>query len=408
MNKGAKAKGFTLVEGLIVLGVVAVIAAMTASFLADQATDTLHDATIAAEAKDMALLSRAADDYTRAHDDLFPVGTTKPIAVTDLINEHLLPDGFANRNGAVGTSPLYQSYTVVAQRVVAGEPVRIVVSDGPDSNSPAPPVGRLSRIGVPYTTQAIHALNQAIAEKIQREYRVVAATLPPAGSGWATVDGVAGAFTKDLTGLLHALSWPRTVTLINFPDLSFGGGDDGGGNTHTGKYQSCRVAHPSAEDSNWDGNEDTIIPATCPAGYVNAGTWPHCNEPSNANVIWNTDVGSITLGKQYKTSLSRIRVVDRDHACDPRTPGCTPGGQQTMFDYFTNTVTNYGIVLNGAQIATDVGCTYDSYWQGSKATSSSACSLSYGGAIPCAYHGREHDPVVNLGGSDDIMCCLPK
>lgn len=393
-----RAGGFTLIETMIVVAAMLVIATISMMYFTQKIQSDARTSYISSEANDLGLLAQAVTKYVGTPPTSWTAkGTAYQILLADLITAQDLPANFANRNGAVGTSPFYQTYQIWGELDPTDGNPRVAILDTGNISA-----AQLMRMGSANTTTAVLAIKQTIANAVAQN-QWAAGTIAVAAN---SVTGSGGAWTKDLS------SWytptptvAAAAVLIGYPDLS--GSNSGGNNGNGSKWGNCNVAQPTATLYNGTASGTA---AACSNGMQPIAQWPNCASFNNTMpryATYPTDVGAIVIGQSDQVGNAVALIT----------------GYTQSSDYYGNTVynpiyttyrdswSNDDIYLNGAIVATDTKCVYTGHSQGnlnpgycyfgSPKPPSSACAVTTGYNTPVSAQA--------LGAqSYDLLCCMPK
>lgn len=372
-RKAHSVSGFTLMETLIVLALVATVLVVAVMSWRRSMAETAAKIAIESQANDLSVLNKAVRSYLRSPPSGWVSGTAYTIALSDLTAGGHLPNDFARRNGAVGNSPLNQPYVVRARIDPALNKAQAVIFD-----AGTPSFAKLDRLDIPTTADGILGVKLAVAQAARDNFKVIAATLP-AGSSTAT--GVGNAWTKDVGAILGltARPHPSAVALIGFADLEPDDSHNG-----AGRWKNCVQAKSV-------GNV-YITPQTavCPAGFTEVARWPFCGRENNyispQYDVYPSEVGAITLG-QRRIDMP-MQIATSWQVCQPalhvtgcRNPDNTPISHVPVMESFTGFQIDSTILLNGAELEPDVGCRMESYMQG-RVTFTSCDAWGSGGIPP--------------------------
>lgn len=232
-----RSKGFTLIETIIVVGLLAAALAITLSVMSmrskAQQAERLTDVT----ADEMAMIVGATRRYyTAARVSAIAADNVRSeLPISTLITEGLLPAQFANRFGAVGTSVYGHAYKVAVVRLTGGKLTFVVYESG------VAKVASLSRAGIENTPEARLTLKQTIVSELSKKHSLTAGVL---AANSAVARGGFASFQKDISLYVQPLqSQEVAVVLAGFPDLEIELDDPtnppGGGGLTAGK--SCIV-----------------------------------------------------------------------------------------------------------------------------------------------------------------------
>lgn len=217
-------RGFTLIETVIVITLAAAALTVALMYVSSLSRTQQREQLIEKMATEMAQIQRAMTEHmTGTVLSAVPNRTRTEVTVAQLITANRLPAGFANRDGAVGTSPFGQPYRVYVFRITgtlaAGENALTWVV----TESGTPLASRLARIGAEDTDDAVLGIKQTVAGALSKTHRLISGVVRPTTT---TVSGDFNGFTKDIAYLLPAAptaanrSW--VAILHGFADLSTG------------------------------------------------------------------------------------------------------------------------------------------------------------------------------------------
>lgn len=393
MRNNRANQGFTLLEILVVLVLMIPVMLGLVKLMSTQSQSASTSTLIATQAQEMAALQNAATQYIGTVSGGWAAGAVNTLGIPAMVTANKLPAGFANRNGAVGTSPLFQAYVVQAMIAAADNKPRIVITL---SGDPAP--ARLTRYGMTQSAADLQSYNQQVAEKVQALNAFAYSGVIAAGA--KSVTGNYGAFTEDVSALLAtAPNFPTAATLYGFPDL----GPSGAGGGGASKYQHCQTYAPTQLGGVWSN-------PTCPAGWTQLTSFPNCGSWNTSYTpqyaVYGSDVGNITLQfesdnssgstKSYTPCIGGASMPDGG-TC-PGLPGKSSCyATQTMVD--TSKSTGY-VMLNGASVNSDGVCFARNIIP---VAFPSGCCASQGG---CTTVTAWRPPQISaLSPATDILCC---
>ncbi len=400
MRLNEKEQGFTLLEILVVLVLMVPIMLAAAKLLSMQSQTSSMNTLIVTEAQELVALQNAAQQYITQVDSGWTAGIVNTLGIQAMITANLLPAGFANRNGAIGTAPLFQTYSVLAMLSSTDNNPRIVITL---SGNPAP--GRLSRYGMTQSIADLQGFNQEVAEKVQainnNTYSGVIA------GGVKVVTGNYGAFTEDVSALLAtAPNYPTAAVLYGYPDL----GPTQVNNPGASQYKACTIM-----------TAGTGVQPTCASGWKQLAAFPFCGASNNNYTlpiyqVYGSAVGDITLAS-VEDKYSYWATYYQQSGCAPGTalpspPGgtCPPSPNNTYrasVNKFTQIQDN-DILLNGAVIQNEYNCVTYGYTQYSMNVPNGSCGYSAQGGYPCVYADTTYNGAIAiLKNAQDILCCLP-
>ena len=211
-------RGFTLIETIIVVALIAVALTITLSVLTTRGKEQQADRLVNQASTEMAMLARATTSYfTADRVATLTVNAVAELQVTTLITEGLLPANFALRGGVLGTSVFGQRYQIRFMRVAATSTTPTVAAFVVTETG-VPAVASLSRAGIPNTVDGILNLKTRIAARISEEHKLSTGAIP---ANSRTVQGGFRGFTKDLTAFIPTVPTQALVAVLgNFADLS--------------------------------------------------------------------------------------------------------------------------------------------------------------------------------------------
>lgn len=311
-------RGFTLIETIIVVALIAVALTISLSVLTTRGKEQQAERLVNQASTEMAMLARATTSYfTADRVATLTVNAVAELQVTTLITEGLLPANFALRGGVLGTSVFGQRYQIRFMRVAATSTTPTVAAFVVTETG-VPAVASLSRAGIPNTVDGILNLKTRIAARISEEHKLSTGAIP---ANSRTVQGGFRGFTKDLTAFIPTVPTQALVAVLgNFSDLSSTvqlpgppGGNSGSlqcniinGVTGTcfrnrfGSWQSTPCWGQSALDAGTHYREPTL-----PANSVNVVRIPICGAGLN---IVSTGVAGVALttatgARNYQVTL---------------------------------------------------------------------------------------------------------
>lgn len=358
--------GFALFELVVALAVVAPLVLGLAVFLSHRATAEKRANYIAAEARELALIDKVlrkvnvihkADHDAGWYDDQAHPGAGYTLLIDQ---DHVLPDGFANRFGALGTSPFNQPYGMLAWGYKDSAGKHLGIGWLVHERGEATP-GLLSRIGVKAASPAaIGSLKHAIADEAMRSYGIHAAVVDAGSllaiapdSGWSI--NLAG--TYDTSAAFASATQPRVVVFVNNPELERESPVDGQVPTDSGPWDSVSLVVGKPGSPGYP-----AVDSQCPAGTQEMLKFPTCGYGTNNNnyFIYDTAGGPITFSHRIAKPMYALRGRITNKPCGGGAYGyCVREG-----------IREYGyedqrdILLSGAQIGTDGTCAWRGWVQG--------------------------------------------
>jgi prepilin-type N-terminal cleavage/methylation domain-containing protein len=399
------ARGFTLIEVTIAI-VVLLGAAYISLILAKNKIQTESVATVVnVEANELNMMMAAAQTYVPTNSAGWVANALHPISVDTLIANGNLPQSFALRNSVTGTSPLFEPYAILAAISSVDSKPRIMVTTGGD---PAP--ARLARYGLQLAIPDVQTLQQQIAEKAQQLAN------NPCGvvlNGATVVTGNYGAFSESISPPFFGGGPPnyaRPALLSGYPDLVVPGPTA----TNASLYKACEIRQPKIPVA---GNGQVPTNPSCQTGWTQLAKFPFCGTANYAwtpqYAVYGSAVGDITLSPGNTPTTSQL--IDTVWCYTANQPGCTyPGGPNALPGYYqrTDLYTNYSyysnVLINGAVVATDIGCTGSGYYQTSEPLGGTCYPGNGGGLYQCVYPtGGTSWAITSLNPAFDLLCCLP-
>lgn len=294
-----KYRGFTLAEAL---GVIAVIVVLTlgAIYVANStATTGRRDTAMEQQARAMTDLTAAARGYITDQGYAWPDGQ-RQITVAELIAAGRLPPDWQSRFGAVGATPLGQTYvaSVVKGGPATAKEYRLLVTE-----ATSPVKSRMGRIGLdPTQAERVRAYKAKVADLLQRRHNINAGLTGAPPSTVTMLGGMQLGITQQSSS--PAFAAVSVAILDGYPELNSNGASNGcpGGNCPAPKqYQQCSVVAPVGGI--------TGITGTCPAQYEEVARWPHCRmlyTDGNQDPILSTPVGPVTFHQAVGAATAAI------------------------------------------------------------------------------------------------------
>ncbi len=230
MKSVTRTRGFTLIETVIVITLAAAALTVALMYISSLSKTQQREQLIEKMAQEVAMIQRAMTEHMTGPVLTAVANRTRTqVTIPELITANRLPAAFADRDGAVGTSPFGQPYRIhvfrITDTLATGEnPLTWVITE---ANGPL--ASRLARIGSDDTEDSVLGIKQAVAGALAKQHRLISGVIR---STTTTVTGDFNGFTKDIAYLLPAgptaaqRAW--VAVLHGFADLSPGG--DGGGN----------------------------------------------------------------------------------------------------------------------------------------------------------------------------------
>lgn len=249
------ARGFTLLETLVVIGVFAIIIAAAAVWMQNMARNQTRDTWSQTQAKEMTMLANAVDRVITGNtvaaiqnlSDNTTLSQADTPTVAWLVAQGFLPPNFAFRRDstggqAVGTSPLGHPYVIrIRRELPLGSTTQLTRAIIMESGTYLPDA--IARTGQQATPGQLAALKTEIATVIERDFDRVAGTI---AEGTQTIHSALSNFTLDITawGIGNATTtW--AATFVNFNELDAGITDPDGDGGGPSPGSSCVVLPPS-------------------------------------------------------------------------------------------------------------------------------------------------------------------
>ena len=210
-----RVRGFSLIETLIVIVIIAGAAMVTMNLINSEQRRQQRTAMVAAQASEMAAMTRALEAYLESSDSL-PTELDTPFVLDPaiLVTEGLLPADFAIRPASgrtTATSPLGQEYLMIGVNTADGYRGALVPTGDPAA-------GFLARAGVPGNPESMTEYGISVMHSLKQDH-LVPAGITAAGS--MLVDRDVSGFSLDLTMLLETpLPHPAVISLAGFPEFS--------------------------------------------------------------------------------------------------------------------------------------------------------------------------------------------
>lgn len=295
-------RGFGLVELLIALAIMAVVLAGSARYLQEQRRRAVITQISGEYVNDLLTAARGLRAYVDANKSTWAAGSVNVVPLSTLRTGGYLPTSFAARTTGDGTTPMGNTYTMVAIKAATGSDAPAVV--GEVGNALA---ARLEAAGLAADASGMMALKRQIASTLSAS--VPAATIG-AGTTVATGSGSNG-WTKALAAYFPtAPSQPAVAALVGFPDLELEGGGGGGGEENPmNMYAICDVSLGNRFGTS----------GSCSAPTVTVKSWDSCQ--SSGFVVPVPEIGSaLTFGIQHN-SLGPVVTETEKNQCVAKCSG---------------------------------------------------------------------------------------
>lgn len=308
-------RGFSILELLVIVAVVAGLFAIGMTVMRQQANSALRAQMVAEEARDIAQYARALKQYIDTQTASLAVNTRTEVLPPALVTLGLLPNQFAQRQTAtsglqVGTSPFGQRYRAAIIRSSADNRVRGVIY-----TAEAPLWGAVTRIGLTQDNTIYYGLRREVAAAANTTHQQPAGAMP---LNSATAFGTGNSYSMDFSAWTAGAqnTIPMTVVPVNFPEFETANPNPPGGTPFTGEciVRDASLGCPGGVCS-WSGG--SWSQPTCPSTHpVNRGSVPMC--PAGAQ--FSTLAPGVTLS-HATTGSKADPTVGNVFVCDANCPG---------------------------------------------------------------------------------------
>ena len=290
MQTSRRLQGGWSLAGMIVVAAVAVTSLGVGVKVAlDSATRSRQESAATQQAHEMRAMAAAAAAYATETIKDFEPDTPRILSVQTLIDGGKLPPGWSRRWAQAGETPLGQVYEARAV-LPASNPntIKILVGETGLARPEA-----LSRLSLPLgnaEAQEIHAFKRLVSRKIttQQSTTITGMLISPATT--VVLEGRGEVDVSELFG--ENITVTAATILLGFPELGQTLDTCPNGNCPRPappSASSCRVVTPVAGAT-----------ASCPVGYEDMGSWPHCDMlNTNKHNVYGTRAGPVTLGGEW-------------------------------------------------------------------------------------------------------------
>lgn len=290
MQTSRRLQGGWSLAGMIVVAAVAVTSLGVGVKVAlDSATRSRQESAATQQAHEMRAMAAAAAAYATETIKDFEPDTPRILSVQTLIDGGKLPPGWSRRWAQAGETPLGQVYEARAV-LPASNPntIKILVGEAGLARPEA-----LSRLSLPLgnaEAQEIHAFKRLVSRKIttQQSTTITGMLISPATT--VVLEGRGEVDVSELFG--GNVTVTAATILLGFPELGQTLDTCPNGNCPRPpppSASSCRVVTPVAGAT-----------ASCPVGYENMGSWPHCDMlNTDKHNVYGTRAGPVTLGGEW-------------------------------------------------------------------------------------------------------------
>lgn len=381
-----RARGFSLMEILIVIAVIGVLLAIAGKALLSSVQTTTNVDLVAQQAREMDMVASAASKYIKANSSGWALNSRNVITVNQLVTAGFLPTAFGDRFGSTGNAgrtPFGATYQIVAVvDSTNASTIRTVITETGSALA-----SQLSKANVESAAVPVQGLKQTIAQKVQTTNNRTTGYMP---QGDMVARASMGSFTKDLTTWIQtAPAQAEAVVFMGFPELGDTCSTPPCPPPGTGKYQDCQVV--KAYSTPWCtpdnvgqlcgygyGNVNpgpgagTFTQPTCPAGKIEVGSFPFCSNFA----ISSTDVGTLTSAARTESGVY--------------TDNCGGATGHPYSDNFTDTT------LNNVTINTDQCGGQRQYQQIGPPT----CLYQLGYTAP--------NKLITQAGGRNLLCCVQR
>jgi prepilin-type N-terminal cleavage/methylation domain-containing protein len=367
----SRSRGFTLIEAMVALTVLAAAAALFWLYTANADRARSQESMVKLQAQQMAQLTRAMIEYGTANKASWTPGSFYEVSVASLISAGHLPTNFGTY-GQVGVSPFGQNYRVKGGRSTTAPDTIMALA----TEFGTPTVASLKRAGVSNTAASIKAVKQQVAAMILKDASMAAGVMDPST---AVVQGNFNGFSFNISGWF-AETMPasaRVAVIKNIPPVDTPDSGSGGPTDPMGQYSACRLAVIGWNDT---------TEATCPSGYTEVAAWSNCGAFRGGAPIQSTPVGTITFGKNVETSPSWNEACRTQCTVGPRT-SCTTGQCYLLNNQVMNERHFEQHWINSAYLS-DTQCRIDTWLINSS--------------------GTHYKATTNATAHNNKLCCLPR
>ena len=295
-NPRTKSMGFSLVETMIVLTIVAVVAVSSVAWLQAERERAARAAMVSEQAVEMATIARAVEAYlTRS--GLPPI----PFVITrdDLVSAGLLPPEYASRDFGGNlrfASPTLREYWIGAGPVAGGYRAVIYTRH---SVSQFISAGKLERIGLVNDADGWRDFSSLVARRASQQQLATTGVVLP---GMLQSDLVYSGFAVDLSSYMTHVDAATPVVLVGFkelatrPDIKVAVDPDSLKDALTGGYS-------------FDGKTCRLATGSCDSGETEA--WQHtvCDGWHDSLPADGTKQFAVSLGSQ-SISIKQVSVLD--------------------------------------------------------------------------------------------------
>jgi len=408
-------RGFSLIEAVIVISLAAAALTVAMIYISSLAHTQQREQLIEKMATEMAQIERAMNEHMTGTVLTAVVTRTRTeVTIPQLITANRLPADFANRDGAVGTSPFGQPYKIYVFRITGtlatGENALTWVI----TESGGALASRLARIGAEDTDDGVLGIKQSVSGALAKTHRLIAGIIRPTTT---IVSGDFNGFTKNIAYLLPAAptaanrSW--VAVLHGFADLQT---DPTGVTGPTaGFVGDCRIltADQGCIDTGYGyggckSETATWVKPACSsigAGWIEIDQIPVC-EAAGTLGFRSTPVGPLSYSTQSDND-GRLFPVSSTVLVPTCTSACAETYPCTRFHaynagYAWDNFRHYqDIRLNDTSLATPL-CKTDTVYNGAR---------NEYGSLVCGY-GRTDvrwasQGVLN-GNPKHLLCCRPE
>ncbi len=418
-----RARGFTLVEMLVVAALAAVVMGASMLYINEYLKEANRTKLVSEQAREMYMLSKATEEWMVQNSRNWALDTRITVTTDALITATFLPQDFARRiplaGGAAitGVTPFGDRYNIAAIAALKdGKRVhRGVVWE---SGTPIG-WGRYARAGLAQGSEPangaggaskINMIKNEIARALNTEWKHPApgfANVPV-----ATVHGVSGSWTQDVAGYLGVgvtFVTPSVVVLAGWPEYgSVLPPDTGTTDFGVCEVRAANCGGPPGSPLYLCTGSSTRYAGACGTGEVEVKRFPHCGGVSQ--VVSVPEIGSsLTYGRATtRVSAPESALSDADlQNCIAERPGIESWRltciaqyndiNTNQFDYTTD-----GTVSINNVIVAQYACSSHDY----RYVAPVLGRLTWYG--PAAQYGPQGANGADASTYQDVLCCDPE
>lgn len=411
-----RARGFTLVEMLVVAALAAVVMGASMLYINEYLKETSRTKLVSEQAREMYMLSKATEEWMVLNSKNWTLNTRMTVTTDVLIAATFLPQDFARRipvaggSAITGVTPFGDRYNIAAMAAMKdGKRVhRGVVWE---SGTPIG-WGRYARVGLAQgaepangggATSKINLIKNEIARSLNTDWKHPAPSV--ANVTLATVRGVSGSWTQDVAAYLGVgvtFVTPSVVVLAGWPEYGSVLPIDP---TAANDFGTCHIyeAVSYVNASNQLAWRNGACPAEEP---LEIHRYPHCSEEGAIESLAEVG-GSLTFGTRTDSSQANIGTIIGSGETAQYTDDIASCISERAGDAWRASCIQQAEAINESPTARNTNTIGIVILNNGGAKEYSCGSSTYGYVSPWVMRGGVYGPTSSAppNGLLDLVCC---